>query len=489
MKKSAGMLVLLTACASQPSLPVLSSETVTQERYERTPPPGPLAEEAPHDAPVIGEARLENGLRVLVVRQARRPIVMIRLMLGNGSASDPIDAYGATYFAVNQLGDLYEQKNGKRILSERSLRWQVAELGGALQTAVLPDESWLGIDGYAKDTAKYLTMLGAAVTEPRRGPETFEARRSAMIHALEDLELSNELAFQRFLTRAAFGVDHPYARAPFGTMTDLQDVSYEQMRDQQKRMLSPTSSTLIVTGDVQPSEILRAVRASFAKWRAPKEVLRTTIEPPAVTTNNRVTIIPREPAHSIAICAARPLTGVNGSDAALDVLAAMLGGGSEGMLAYELREKNALSYSAQASIVRLRNARSMFACTRVRNEDATQALALFTETIDRFREQAPPAEELERAKAMLIAQVEARQETTAQSMQAAIESVQLRAFAREAEEIAAIRAVSSEEIAALAKLVLDRGTLRLVLAGEPKHAKKAIAANNLGEPVVVRALR
>jgi zinc protease len=486
MRKNTFVFCLLAGCAAQPAA---APEQVVVPRFVRTLPPGPLAEEAPHEAPVFGEARLENGLRVLVVKQTRRPIVMVRLMLGNGSASDPNDAYGATYFAVSQLGDLYEQRGGQKLLAERSLRWQVAEIGGALHTQVMPDDSWIGIDGYAKDTPQYLQMLGEAVTVPRRGPETFGARRTGMIHALEDLELSDELAFQRFLSRAAFGVDHAYSRPPFGSVTDLENISYEQVIEQQKRVLSPTAATLIVTGDVDPKLILKAARASFQKWRAPREALRTAIPPPAVTSNNRVTIIPREPAHSVAICAARPLTDVNASDAALDVLAAMLGESSGGRLGHELRGKNGLSYYAHASIVRMRAARSIFACTRVRPEDATLALSLFTETIHRFRGQPQDAHELDRAKALLIAKIEQRNESTQQAMYAAMESAQLRSFSTDAEQIAAIRAVSAGEIAELARTVLDKNTLRILLAGEPKHAKKAISENNLGEPIIARAVR
>lgn len=479
------LLVASTACASSTAVVQQSAPD-----YQRTPPPDPLDADVPrHEAAVI-DGVLENGMRIVVVKQGRRPIVMMRLLLGEGAATDPPGAIGATYFAVSALGDVYELKaNGDEEIGEKSLRFQVATLGGGLSTSVTADDAAIGIDGYAADAGKYIEMLGAAITEPRHGEETFDARRTSIIHALEDVELGDDEAFFEYLSRAAFGTDHVYARSIYGTVTDLQNLGYEQILQQQQRLLSPSSATLLVVGAIDPKQIVSQARAAFRGWRGPKRPVRASVPPPAVTTDRRVTIIPREPAHSLAICAARPLTDVSASDAALDVLAAILGERSGSRLSKALRGKHGLTYSAHASIIKRRSARSIFACSRVRPDDATRALGLFTETLHQFSRQPLAPEELERAKALLLANIAARDESVPQTLSARLERLQRKTSQTPAQERAAIEAVNKEQIEELARAVLAKDTLRILLAGDPREAKKAIRENQLGDAQVVRSLR
>lgn len=459
--------------------------------WERLPMPGAL----PSDAGVgpspakISDVSLENGLRVVVIEQHRRPVVSIRLRFGAGSASEPAGAIGSTYLAVAQLGDYYEEKGGDELLGEESFRWMVYELGARFDYDVDADASGIGVDGYASDTSRYLELLAQAVIEPRHGVETFAARRDGMIHALEDLQLEDDEAFVRLLGRASFGVRHVYGRSVYGTIADLKALGHEQMAERQDRLLNPRGSTLVIVGDVDTKAVWAAVRRAFARWTAVVAPIRPAPPPPPSIRPGAVIVIPREPATSMAVCGARPLSDVVGSDAALDVLAAILGGGVGSRLVASLREEHALSYSAQAWIIRRRHARALLACTRVGSSDTAAGLERLLEVLRAMEANPPSAEELARGKALVRAELEARFEDVGSTVASVTEALDLGLRLDRSGELEALDRVTAEEIHTLAKQVLAPKGLQFLLSGDPRQAKQAVTANKLGKVEVVRSVR
>ncbi len=448
--------------------------------WNREPPPPPLKNPSRHHAAGPDEFVLPNGLRLIVVRQGQRPVVSVRLIFAHGAASDPVGGLGTTYFAIALLGDLYEENDASEALvGEDSLRRQIWHVGGRYRYHVGSDDASIGIDGYADDVNHYIDLMAAAVRVPRTGAEMFSLRRDGLIHTLEDISITDDDAFFRYISKAAFGVSHVYARSVYGTVSSLKELGIEQIVERQQTVLSPAGATLLVVGNISPSKVLARVRKRFGPWRKRRRKSQR-VPAPRVRRRRHVTLLPRTAAGTMALCGARPLTDIKKRDAQLDVLAHILGGGINGRFAHSLRGVHGLSYSAWASIVRRRHARALLACTRVPPKSTTQALTLFVAFLKEAQKVPPTPDELARAKAQIIAQVVTQQQSVGQTVGTWMEATQLGRAPHGPRYVKAIQAVTIEDIHRLAKRVLSIKHMQLLLSG-PKHlAAQAVRKNRLG---------
>jgi zinc protease len=191
----------------------------------------------------------------------------------------------------------------------------------------------------------------------------------------------------------------------------------------------------------------------------------------------------------MAVCAARPLSDMPGQDAALAVLAAILGAGADGRLGASLREKHGLTYGASADILRRRYARVLLACTRIDSDRADTGIQLLLQALAELRGAPPRPEELARAKSILIGHLESGQDNVGASLSTWLTALDLRDSTPVHERIAAIRAVTAEEVHGLAARALEPESIQIVLSGMPGAARAAVRANGLGRLETVKLVR
>jgi zinc protease len=478
---------LVAAAAGLASRSAGASPTVATQpaasagAWMANPPPPPLAKPVPA-VPAWSELELPNGLRIVAIERHGRPVVIVRLLLARGALTDPPLAAGATYLAVKLAADFHEKsESGEELLEEKSLRRKVNELGGAASFEVASDDSVAGVSGYAQDVGKYLRMLADAVQVRRHGAQSFSERRDLLLDTVEDMESSDPLAFQRVLTEAAFGPGHPYSRSVIGTIASLTPLGIEEVVAQQDQIFVPRGATLLVVGDVRADAVLADARKAFSAWRGRSTPLPSV---PAVSVpvgNQAVGFLKRRPASTLVVCATRPLAERRAADATLDLLAAVLGQGTQSRLSAALRDGSGLTYGAEAEIVKRRYARALLACSRLRADRAGEGIRLFREVLASARTTPPSREELERAKAIRLAELDAAYDDAAGIAEVWEEAIaQGRGHPRLDEERAELQSVTAEAVQALAQQVLRPETIRWILSGDPRAATAAVEANQLG---------
>ena len=194
-----------------------------------------------------------------------------------------------------------------------------------------------------------------------------------------------------------------------------------------------------------------------------------------------VVFLRRKPATTLLVCASRPLADVRASDAALEVFAAVLGGGLEGRLPAILRERNTLTYSAWATVLVRRHARAFVACAPLAAARADLGVRLFKETLEGLRTAPPTAAELTRARALHVARLESAHDDLARSTDTWLEATLLgKRGPRLDAERRALDQVTGAEVQAIARTVLRPDTLRWIVSGDPSAAALAIESTRLG---------
>ena len=402
-----------------------------------------------------------------------------RLFLPGGSAGDSEERAGSTYFALALLGDTFDEKDGDgRPLRplEKSARYLATMAGSQLQFDVSPDSSWVGLDGYSVDFASLLRRLNAVVTDRRHGEESFQARNQSVADMVNELELTDGLVLDQYLTQLAFGEAHPYSRPIFGTPSSIGRLGLEDIAERQRELLTPVGSTLLIAGDVQADDVFHRAQLAFGDWRGEAEE-RVVMPPPQVTKRRSVVFLPRKPSRNTLICLTRPLTDVKGPRAATALAISVLG---EARMSSMLREKLGLTYSVSAALVERRAARALLICTRVRATETVNATRLMLEELASLAKTPPTADELEAARAGAITLAEGQQDDLSGIVEAWRQAAAMKQQSPPETRVAELRAVTLGELDAVCQKLSSLDTVQVIFSGERPLVEAAARANALG---------
>ncbi len=449
-----------------------------QRSWVRTPMPAPLAV-VPRLRPQARTLTLKNGLKVVVVEDHRVRLVKTRLFLPSGSAAEPEELAGSTYFALALLGDTFDELDGDgrpvRPL-EKSARYLAVMAGASLQFDVTPDSSWVGIDGYSVDTAAILRRLDAVVTDRRHGENSFEARSQAVADMVNELEITDGEVLAQYLTQLAFGAGHPYARPVFGTTKSILRLGIEDILERQGQVLTPVGSTLLIAGDVTADDVFHKAQVAFGDWKG-TAAERVPVPVPQVSKRRAVVFLPRRPSRNTLVCLARPLSDVKASAAATELAVAVLG---QTRISQMLREKLGLTYSVTSAMVERRVARALLICARVRATETVNATRLMLEEVAAYEKRPPTAAELEQVRAMAITESETAQDDLPGIVEAWRRAAMMRQAAPSVTDVTELREVTLEEVAAISKKISSVDSVQVIFSGERPLVEAAARANALG---------
>jgi len=203
-------------------------------------------------------ARLDCGLRVVVLEDHTLPLVSVQLWFGAGPALEPPDAAGATAALLETL----EERDATAV--------RLAALGVRTGRMRLPEAVCLSA---TLPPALLEPTLAAMATRLRPlGPGELTAAGRAEGGRGEASEGADpaDLAVKRRLL-AALLKDHPYvaaAREPIGKRGPIDS---EALREFADRWFVPGNATLLVIGDVTPPTVMELVRqrARGLAWAEP----------------------------------------------------------------------------------------------------------------------------------------------------------------------------------------------------------------------------
>lgn|GEM_PF-1463257 len=218
-------------------------------------------------------ARLDCGLRVVVLENHTLPLVSVQLWFGAGTALEPPAAPGATAALLDAL----EERDATAV--------RLAALGVRTARVVLPDAA--GFDA-TLPPALLEPTLAAVISRLRpldRG--TLTAAGGAEVGALQEAvhapaaasaglpvwATPGDRAVRRRVLAALFA-DHPYAAAgrdPAAAARSTHADTPEALREFASRWFVPGNATLVVIGDVIPPQVMHLVRrkATGLQWAEP----------------------------------------------------------------------------------------------------------------------------------------------------------------------------------------------------------------------------
>jgi zinc protease len=436
-------------------------------------PPRPLAIAAP------SEAKLANGLRVIVARREGTPLVSAELVALSGAEVDPPRLAGVASLSAALM------TQGTKRHSAPELAAAAEALGGSLDSGAGWNQASVNITVTTPKLDAALALVAEVAREPVFAPAEIERMRTQTLDQLKVAYASPGTLASLVAERLAYGAG-AYGHPASGTPASLPRIQRSNLVAVHRQTFRPDNAVLILAGDITPEAGLAAARRHFGSWASPPGAKPVPVRAEAAPTGPASAIVDMTQSGQAAVVLALPLPERSGSERATGaVLNSVLGSGYSSRLNQEIRIKRGLSYGASSALDARRESALLRVAVQTKNESAAEVVGLVQEEIDRLASQPVGADELAARKTTLIGNFSRSVETTA-GLATAIRSLVVanRPPAELKTRIESLQAVSDEDIRRYAAAHFGAANRRLAVAGEAKTFAAALGPKLPGAVVV-----
>lgn len=401
------------------------------------------------------ETTLANGMKLIVKEDRRAPSVVHMVWYRAGAMDEPDGVSGVAHVLEHMMF------KGTKEVGPGEFNKRVAALGGR-------DNAFTG-----KDYTAYFQQVPPAHLSAMMALEADRMQNLVLTDEefARELEVVKEerrlrtddqpraLVFEQLMATAYQA--HPYRRPVIGWMTDLEAMQPEDARAWYRRWYAPNNAYLVVVGDVDHREVFRQAEQHYGAIRARELPARRPSAEPA-QRGPRAAVV-KAPAELPYVAMAWHVPALRDPEHdreayALDVLAAILDGYDGARLTRNLVRDRQIAVSAGASYDTGNRGPALFHLHGVPAAGTTPdalAAALRAE-LQRIRDEGISAQELARVKTQAIAaQVYKRDSLMGQAMEIGyLESAGM-SWRDEKRLLDGLRAVTAEEVQAVAKRYFD----------------------------------
>ena len=403
--------VLLVALAAGVLSP--AGAAAQTPRYPTSPPPpAPLT---PAQFPPFQEARLANGLRLVVVESHDQPVVSLSLAMPAGSAYDPTAKEGV----ADMVAGLLDKGAGAR--SAEQIAAEIEGIGGSIGAGAGPDFLTASSTVLTPHADLAFSLLGDIVMRPTFPEKEVELARTQTLSGLQ-LQLSQPASLAtRFFNQNLYGT-HPYARV--STPASVRGITRADLVAYQQARLRPEGALLVVAGDISLAQAREKAERAFAGWTGAAPQAAAFPAPPQRTRSEIVLVHRPGSVQSNIVVGNTTFRPADPMRYASTVANRILGGGSDARLFTILREQKSWTYGAYSSYARPLGVGAFQATAEVRTEVTDSALVEIHRQLRRLRTEPVSAVELDAAKSALVGSFPLTIET-AQQIAGAVQNAML----------------------------------------------------------------
>jgi predicted Zn-dependent peptidase len=422
---------------------------------ERELPPAPGA---PHELklPAKETVRLDNGLQMTFIDYGSVPKATILAVVRTGNIDEGEDTW---------LPDLTVEmmKEGTETRSAFDIAKQAAGMGGALGLSVGAEQTTAGISVLSDHAVAAAGLLADVLRHPRfpeselpRVRANFE--RSVAVARADPGSLADEA-----LARLVYG-DHPFGRA---LPRDGQLAGYDitKIRGFYGRNFGARRTHVYVAGRYDRAALEAALREAFGDWQ---EGPPPTDLPAAANATARLELVdsPGAPQSSLRMAVPVP-DPASALYFQVTLMNSLLGGTFGSRITSNIREDKGYSYSPDSSISTHRGSALWVMSAEITAEHTAAAIAEIFNEIDRLQREAPAAEELAPVK-NYRAGVFVISNSSPNGVLGQLAFMDLHGLPDDflTSWISNIRAVTPEQVSAMAREFIQPAHMTVVVAGD-----------------------
>jgi zinc protease len=218
----------------------------------------------------VVEHNLANGLKVLLLRESRAPIITLQVWYKVGSRNECLGKTGMSHLCEHLMFK-GTAKYGPKYFSR-----EVQKVGGMDNAFTSRDYTAYFEVGPKDQLRHWLEMEADRMRGINVADKAFETEKKVVLEERRMRTEDDPVSFMQEATMAATFEAHPYQWPVIGWLHDIDSISLNNYQTYYHRYYLPNNCTLVVVGDIDPQEALTQIEATFGQ-------LPTGPEPPKVT--------------------------------------------------------------------------------------------------------------------------------------------------------------------------------------------------------------
>ena len=417
---------------------------------------------------------LDNGLQVLVIPDHRTPVVTQMIWYKVGSADETPGKSGLAHF----LEHLMFKGTSKHPADEFSQT--VLRTGGNENAFTSTDYTGFFQRVPREQLAKMMEFEADRMTGLVLKDENVLPERDVVLEEYNMRVANNPEARLTEQIMAALYLNHPYGRPVIGWHHEIEKLSREDALAFYRRFYAPNNAIVVIAGDVDAKDVRPIAERTFGAVAPQPAIPARRLRPqePEPTAPRTVTLAdPRveQPSLKRYYLVPSAATAAAGESPALDVLAQLMGNGSNSYLYRALVVDRPLAVSAGAGYqgTSLDATQFMISASPKPGVEFSQIEQVIDRVVSDICQKPIPAEDLERVKTQLIAEAIYAQDNQATlarwyggALTTGLSVEDIRSWPDR------IRAVTSEQVRAVAQKWLDKNrSVTGYLIKDPASAK------------------
>lgn len=481
----AGRAVMLVTPGDKKS-PDLETRKARIPKSDPRPPgdqPPPLAPFSAPATPQVTRFTLANGMRVHVVRDRSLPLLEARLMIRAGRSAEAAGEDGLSDAVADLLFKGTKERDARRVeetFDDLGYTWEAHAHLNLLQVEAA---------GLARNAGPFLRQLATILQSADYPDDEVEQWKHLNIETLKERRIDPEVLIDERLRKELYP-GHPYAK-PFPGAATLASISGARLRAFHRRAIRPNRMALVLVGDVAPEEARRMLETAFATF-TPGQAPRPVPPPTSVRPARFVAISrPGSTEVHLNVSQALDLKATDPDYLAFMVMNHILGGGENGRLFENLRNKHGYTYGAYSATIGFGRDMLWEAEAKARPQAARPSLNEFRSEIRRMRETLVSPEALDLAKRTLAGRLSIRLSSAEGAADIlaghALEGIDSEASLGSYQ--ARLAALTPEDIRRVARRYLDPDKMLAIAVGDPAALEPLRKAEKAGNVRGTRARR
>jgi predicted Zn-dependent peptidase len=401
---------------------------------------------------------LPNGLRVLLFPRQTVNTTQLSVVVEYGSNREPEEIAGSAHFLEHMLAG----GSAKRIELSRSIE----DAGGISNFYTDHEHMMCTMDVLPSKLAAAASVTAELLFNNDFEEENFKRERKIILNELSEAQDDPSEKLEELQIKSLFK-NHPVKRPVGGYPKTVKKMTLDQLRGAQKANYVPQNIVLVLAGNFSEKNcqaVFEPFEMQAAKKAPPKKAYPAEVKPEALVVKKKSGI-----AQSYISVGARTVCSSHKDAATLDLICAVLSGGTSSRLFVELREKHALTYDVGSDNNKGVDFGFFSIDCAVKDKNLVKAQSLIFKELGKLKTQKVPAAELEKCKNLITAEILRGMDNPHEVSEImAYLEIQFRSEKSLADYVGKIGAVSSENIMEAADTYFQEDCLSTVIL-KPKE--------------------
>ena len=408
---------------------------------------------------------LDNGLRVLTVASTTSQAASIAYFVGIGSRGEQPHTNGLSHYIEHMLF-----KGTTRRPSAPDISEAIEGAGGQLNAYTTREITCYWNNLPFEELATGIDVTADMIQHSVLDPEEVERERPVVQQELRRSHDNPAAWVGELLGNAVFG-DQPVGWPVGGTLELVEGMQREDFMSHMQAFYTAENAVLAVSGNVEHGRVVELATEHFTELPngAPPQIAPASSGLP----EERVIVEERDIEQTNVALAMQAIGRRDPDRYALDIMNTVLGRGMSSRLFKEVRERRGLAYSVSSGASRLTDIGTLQVSAGVTREHEEEALEVIVAELRRLVDEPVEEGELRRAIDYVAGSLRLSQETARAGgqrygnqllMDGELETVD--------QTIAAIRAITADDVQQVAKRIIGPGEFALAVVGPSASADR-----------------